>query len=57
MGIADRDYMRIPRRNETPDEYNPDEPGGRPTGPFRILLVLIGLILLIAFLGIVFGIR
>jgi len=51
MGLADRDYMR--RRPETEPET--DEPVGRPTGPFRILLVLIGLILLVAFLAALLG--
>ena len=57
MGIADRDYMRTPRQPYSDDEYDPDKSRGRPTGPFRILLVVIGLVLLIAFLAVVFGKR
>jgi hypothetical protein len=57
MGIADRDYMRAPHRSAPPDEDPSDEPGGRSTGPFRILLAVIGLILLVVFLAVVFGVR
>lgn len=54
MGIADRDYMRSPRRD---GPSGSDEPERKPGGLFRGVMALIGLILLIAFLAYVFGVR